>query len=70
MQISCVLYEFLETLKDGPITRREVYSYPALHRLIDLGFIKFQKGASYYKDTYHLTDAGKKLLAMNAENQS
>lgn len=70
MQISCALYEFLKTLKDGPITRRDVYSYPALYRLIDLGLIKFRSGATYCRDTYHLTDAGKQLLADAEEADS
>jgi hypothetical protein len=55
---------FLLLFKDGDeITRRQVYSYPALHRLMKMGMIKFRKGPTYDEDIYRITEAGKELQA-------
>lgn len=61
--------QFLLLFKDNDeITRRQVYSYPALYRLMDLGMIEFQKGPAQDMDIYRITEAGKKMLAEVVSN--
>ncbi len=56
--------KFLLLFKDSDeITRQQVHSWPALHRLMDHGMIEFQKGPTTDTDTYRITEAGKKMLA-------
>lgn len=57
--------EFLLLFKNSDeIARRQVYSYPALYRLMELGMITHHKGPTRdgSADTYRITEAGKNLL--------
>lgn len=68
MSLSPNVYKFLQLFKDGEINRRQVYSYPALYRLMELGLVKHQKGPTYDLDVYRITDAGKKMLGPMVTN--
>jgi DNA-binding PadR family transcriptional regulator len=56
--------KFLLVFKEtDEITRKQVHSYPALHELMKLGMIEYQKGPTYKLDIFRITEAGKKMLA-------